>query len=275
MKRALALLFLSAVAACATTVTGTIKGSDGAPFALGTYSITLVNAAGQPFYLGSLPVNTPRVIAGTLDATGSLSELIVPNATITAGTQWMFRVCSAQGRAPFNGAPQCFSQAVTIAGSSQSVSSVLSAAAPSLAVVVPSFILPADPVVALQAATKQYVDSHGGGGAAATVTVSPTGSPLTASTAGFYVNGSAGAFTYNLPAITTLGVSYLFTNGENGAGIITLRAPAGVHFVMFGGAGSAAGSVVSPGSLGDSISVVAISSTQYFVWTTGTWTPGA
>lgn len=105
------------------------------------------------------------------------------------------------------------------------------------------------------------------------VTISTSG-PVTVSTWGFYFNNTSGALTFNLPAITsaTVGVQYCFRNFTGKTGAITLKAPASTYFDVAGANGTAAGTLVSGGALGDSACVISISTTQYMAYPgNGSW----
>jgi len=102
-----------------------------------------------------------------------------------------------------------------------------------------------------------------------------TTSPISPAATGFYLNNGSGAVTYNLPAIitATVGLQMCFRNAVTRTGAITLTAPASTYIDVKGANGSAAGTLVSGGALGDSACVVAVSTTQYMAFTGGgTWT---
>jgi hypothetical protein len=106
------------------------------------------------------------------------------------------------------------------------------------------------------------------------VTISTT-SPVTVAAWGFYYNNSAGAMTFTLPAITsaTVGKQYCFRNYVTRTGAITLQAPASTYIDKDGANGTAAGTLVSSGTVGDSVCVVGTSTTQYVAYVgAGTWT---
>jgi hypothetical protein len=107
----------------------------------------------------------------------------------------------------------------------------------------------------------------------APITIS-TSSPVTPSGGGFYLNNSAGNIVYNLPSITTatVGRQYCFRNYTTRTGTITLQLPASTYADVDGANGSAAGTLVSGGSAGDSACVVAASTTQYIAYIgVGAW----
>jgi hypothetical protein len=111
-------------------------------------------------------------------------------------------------------------------------------------------------------------------GSTAPVTVS-TSSPVTASSPGFYYNDSTGAITYNLPTITAsmVGARYCARNLAPRTGAITLQAPASTYIDKDGSNGTAAGTLVSAGAAGDSVCVIAVTTTQYVAYVgSGTWT---
>jgi hypothetical protein len=111
-------------------------------------------------------------------------------------------------------------------------------------------------------------------GSTAPVTVS-TSSPVTASSPGFYYNDSTGAITYNLPTITAsmVGARYCARNLAPRTGAITLQAPASTYIDKDGSNGTAAGTLVSAGAAGDSVCVIAVTTTQYVSYIgSGVWT---
>jgi hypothetical protein len=116
--------------------------------------------------------------------------------------------------------------------------------------------------------------SAGGGAKSAVVTVA-TSSPVTVAETGFYLNNSSGAMTFNLPAITTanVGAQFCFRNAVTRTGAITIQLPATTSLDVEGANGSAAGTLVSGGALGDSACVVAQAAGQYLGYKgVGTWT---
>jgi len=107
-----------------------------------------------------------------------------------------------------------------------------------------------------------------------TVTVA-TVSPQAVAQTGFYFNNAAGAMTFNLPAITTatVGNQYCFRNYTGRTGAITLQLPAATSVDVDGVNGTAGGTLVSGGALGDSACVVAVAVGQYMAYIgTGVWT---
>jgi len=101
-----------------------------------------------------------------------------------------------------------------------------------------------------------------------------TASPASPTVSGFYLNATSGAITYNLPTITsgTVGAQYCFRNYTTKTGAITLKAPASTYIDVAGANGTAAGTLVSGGAVGDSVCVVAVSTTQYMAYPgNGTW----
>jgi hypothetical protein len=106
------------------------------------------------------------------------------------------------------------------------------------------------------------------------VTISTSG-PVTTAGSGFWINNASGALTYNLPTITSalVGIQQCFRNAVTKTGAITLTAPASTYFDVNGAVGSAAGTLVSGGALGDAACVVAIDTTHYYAYTSaGSWT---
>jgi hypothetical protein len=157
LRRLLFLLFAIAgarpAAAQFTTVTGTVTDANGIPYAGATLKAQLqlagggttgqatvtVSNAGQctSSGFGSAPCKIP--IQGTngpitLDPTGSFTLTLPDNALVLpASTQWLFTVNMSPGIPPPGGkGPQTFTSAITITGTSQSVSATLSGAAPTL-----------------------------------------------------------------------------------------------------------------------------------------------
>jgi hypothetical protein len=114
-----------------------------------------------------------------------------------------------------------------------------------------------------------------------TVTSADTLIPVTASTsspvtvaAGAYWNNSSGAMTFNLPTITsgTVGMKFCFQNDDTRTGAITVTAPTSTKISLNGATNSTPGTVVSTGALGDSVCVIAYSTTLYKAFTgSGTW----
>ncbi len=102
-----------------------------------------------------------------------------------------------------------------------------------------------------------------------------TVSPQAVTQTGFFFNNAAGAMTFNLPAITTatVGNQYCFRNYTARTGAITLQLPAATSVDVDGVNGTAAGTLVSGGALGDSACVVAVAVGQYMAYIgTGVWT---
>jgi len=116
----------------------------------------------------------------------------------------------------------------------------------------------------------------GGSGVSGTLPVTvATVSPQAVAQTGFFFNNAAGAMTFNLPAITTatVGNQYCFRNYTGRTGAITLQLPAATSVDVDGVNGTAAGTLVSGGALGDSACVVAVAVGQYMAYIgTGVWT---
>lgn len=111
-------------------------------------------------------------------------------------------------------------------------------------------------------------------GPLAPVTVSISG-PVTVNKGGFWYNNSAGALTFNLPAITSgmVGFRACFANDDTRTGAITLQLPASTQMSKAGALGTAAGTLVSGGALDDNVCVVALTTTKYRAYVgSGTWT---
>lgn len=129
MKRTLKALLLTllfvlpAAAGNFTTLTATIKDPNGTPYASGSYVVTFVsaNVAGAQDLLAGSPLPF-TYYAGSLDSTGALSVSLPDNGTVTpAGSKWQFNICASDKKT-------CFTSQQTVTGSSQSLSSALSAA---------------------------------------------------------------------------------------------------------------------------------------------------
>ncbi len=101
-----------------------------------------------------------------------------------------------------------------------------------------------------------------------------TVSPQAVTQTGFFFNNAAGAMTFNLPPITTatVGNQYCFRNYTARTGAITLQLPAATSVDVDGVNGTAGGTLVSTGALGDSVCVVAVAVGQYMAYIgSGTW----
>jgi hypothetical protein len=106
----------------------------------------------------------------------------------------------------------------------------------------------------------------------ATIAVS---SPQSPTATGFVYNNTAGALTVNLPALTTgnLGIQLCIENDTGRTGAITLQLPAATTISVDGVAGTAGGTLVSGGSLGDRVCVVGKAAGKYMGYVgSGTWT---
>lgn len=100
-----------------TAVTATVTDANGNVYANGRYTITY--QAGATLQTGA----TPLSVSGVLTSGGALAVTLWDNSS--SGSTYLFNICSE------NGLP-CFSLAITITGTSQSVSTELAAAAASL-----------------------------------------------------------------------------------------------------------------------------------------------
>ena len=130
-----ALFVPRAGAQCAyTTVSGTVKDASGVPYSFANVAADLVPSppgtplcSGQPF---------SGHIVTQANSAGTFSFLVPPNGSITPGSsQWQFTVSITPGVAlPFGTGPQSFSATVTVSGATQSLSTTLSNAAPTLTV---------------------------------------------------------------------------------------------------------------------------------------------
>lgn len=119
-----------AAAAQFTTVSGTVTDPNGLPYANGTISATL-NASASPT-LGGFSYQPPTQPTGLNGAGAFVMNLADNTQLLPGGSTWTFQVCSAQATVPpaFGSGPICFTSApITISGTSQSITSQLSAAA--------------------------------------------------------------------------------------------------------------------------------------------------
>lgn len=115
------------------SITGTVKDSNGIPYAAGTMSAVLVPGSAGGWTLGGQPYSG-RVGPVTLDSTGKFTANFGNNSVILpAGTQWLITVNSNQGgiAPPLGTGAQTFSVTVSLTSSSD-ISATLNAAAPKL-----------------------------------------------------------------------------------------------------------------------------------------------
>jgi hypothetical protein len=117
-----------------TSVTATITDSNSLPYSNANVSADLTpNPPGSPTCTGG---NTFAGHIGPIqtDVNGTFTMLLPANASITpSGTQWKFSVNISPGIVPPAGyGPQAFTYTVTVSGSTQNISSGISAAAPTL-----------------------------------------------------------------------------------------------------------------------------------------------
>lgn len=124
IKRLILLIALLTCAASSfaqtTSVSATaITDAGGAAWKNGTFNFQFVPSPVNPFgpyFQGGVPFNTSQVIAGSLDNTGSFTQAVPDNKTISpAGSGWKFTVCPA-ATAP------CSTFTFTITGASQVLS---------------------------------------------------------------------------------------------------------------------------------------------------------
>jgi hypothetical protein len=142
-------IFPAEASAQTTVVSGTILDPSGIPYAFGTVKAQLsagpatvtINNQAQCISAGagSAPCQLP--ISGTagptpLDSTGHFSMTLYSNTSITpASTEWIFTTAISPGMLPPLGTgQQSFQVSITITGTTQDISSTLSAAAPALTV---------------------------------------------------------------------------------------------------------------------------------------------
>ncbi len=94
-----------------------------------------------------------------------------------------------------------------------------------------------------------------------------------------YWNNASGALTFNLPSLATFDftqdntVQFCFRNLPTKTGAITIQLPSNTYMGVDGVNGSAAGTLVSSGAIGDSVCVVGVDSTHYTAYVGyGIWT---
>lgn len=115
-----------------TQVSGTITDPTGLPYANGTIIAKLILPGGASATLGGLAYTPPSQPSGLNIAGFFLMQLADNTQLLPGGSQWSFTICSAAGTVqPAGGkGPVCFSSAaITISGSSQSLTTTLSALA--------------------------------------------------------------------------------------------------------------------------------------------------
>ena len=132
-----AVFFLSAVSMSAqnsTTVSGTVKDSNGVPYSNSTVQAQLLPVGATPTI--PPPCNgqnaTPCVVSafsrGSTDAAGNFTMNLASNAVLSpGGTQWQFTVNTSGAPPPLGTGPQTCTATLTISGASQSVSASFSA----------------------------------------------------------------------------------------------------------------------------------------------------
>lgn len=130
---ALLLFFLAPFAAAQfTTVSGTVTDPNGLAYANGTITATLVSSGSPKFTATNQPYTPPTQPVG-LNSAGSFVMQLADNTQLTpGGSTWSFTVSCAAGCVPAAGGkgPVSFTvTGVTISGSSQSITSTLTAAA--------------------------------------------------------------------------------------------------------------------------------------------------
>lgn len=132
----LILLFCSTIAAAQfTAVSGTVTDPNGLPYANATISATL-NSTASPFFVATGAPYSPPMQPVGLNSAGSFSMNLADVTQLTPGAStYNFTVCSGLGTVqPAGGkGPVCFTVTnITISGSSQSITTTLTAAAPAL-----------------------------------------------------------------------------------------------------------------------------------------------
>ena len=138
LLRLLAFVLLPSLAAAQfTLVSGTVNDPNSLHYSYGTLTAKLVISGSPVITASNTPYSPPTQPVG-LDVNGSFTMQLASNSALTpSGSTWTFSVCSTAGTVPpaFGTGPQCFTvTGITISGSTQSISSTLSAAAPALTV---------------------------------------------------------------------------------------------------------------------------------------------
>jgi hypothetical protein len=115
-----------------TQVTGTVTDPNGVPWSTGTVTATLSPTSASPTCTNGSGVPVPfsaQIGPTPLGSDGSFSLSLPPNSIITPGsTQWAFTFNISGVAPPFGKGPQTFSVTVTISGSSQSITTQITAA---------------------------------------------------------------------------------------------------------------------------------------------------
>jgi hypothetical protein len=113
---------------------------------------------------------------------------------------------------------------------------------------------------------------------APTANINTGAGPVTVTTGGNYFQNYAGGVTYNLPIISTAMLSngqgqFCFANYYDKAQVLTLKNPSATYIDRRGVVGTAAGTLVSGGALGDTVCLVPVAVGLYQVISDyGTWT---
>jgi hypothetical protein len=118
MKIKLALLFLlvSVGAFAQTAVTATITDSDSQTWNNGTWTASLVSPSGPP-----QGCTTATTVAGTMSGSGVITGSLCDNSLVgPSGSTWRFTICP-------NASANCSQVSTAVSGSTQNLSSVLSA----------------------------------------------------------------------------------------------------------------------------------------------------
>ena len=118
-----------------TLVSGTVTDPNGLYYSYATITAQLVISGTPVFTSTNLPYTPPTQPVG-LSSGGSFTMQLATNSALTpSSSTWTFQVCSSAGTVPpaFGNGPICFTvTGVTLSGSSQSLSTTLSSAAPAL-----------------------------------------------------------------------------------------------------------------------------------------------
>lgn len=210
-----------------TTVTGTITSAGGGRPHGAAVLITLVALDGTPVVGFVAPSEIVGQTAVPVGADGSWSVVLAPTASITSprgATLYRVDETGATGRAryyisvPASGSAWVGSLRVTLPGSAlEQLVGYLPLTGGTLT---GALTLPGDPTQDLQAATKGYVDTHGGGGGGGTPsgTVTSETSYGQAATAGAATAYSRGDHTHGTPALPTPGAIGAATSDHTHAG---------------------------------------------------------
>lgn len=171
-----------------TQVSATITDPNGLPYSNATIVIQLVGG-------GSTPQTTPCSFSpcfvqnpppSLTDASGHFTVSLYANASIApGGTTWQFNVIEPGVAPPWGKGTQGFSVSTTIAGATDDISSLLSAAAPALT---PAFAGGATPCTTSPFAVQ--INNAGAFGCNANFTYTPSSGLLVRTETGAFLSGS-------------------------------------------------------------------------------------